>query len=60
VDELEYKTPFSPTLPWITVVLLLISIIGIAWDPSQRPGLYFGVPFMILCYVYYYLRFKKW
>lgn len=60
VDELEYKTPFSPTLPWITVVLLVISIIGIAWDPSQRPGLYFGVPFMILCYVYYYLRFKKW
>lgn len=60
VDELEYKTPFSPTLPWITVVLLVISIIGIGWDPSQRAGLYFGVPFMIGCYVYHYIRFKKW
>ncbi|MEG3243769.1 amino acid permease [Streptococcus suis] len=60
VDELEYKTPFSPTLPWITVVLLVISIIGIGWDPSQRAGLYFGVPFMIGCYIYHYIRFKKW
>lgn len=59
-DELEYKTPFSPTLPWITVVLLVISIIGIGWDPSQRAGLYFGVPFMIGCYIYHYIRFKKW
>ncbi|HEL1604533.1 TPA: amino acid permease [Streptococcus suis] len=60
VDELEYKTPFSPTLPWITVILLVISIIGIGWDPSQRAGLYFGVPFMIGCYAYHYIRFKKW
>lgn len=60
VDELEYKTPFSPTLPWITVVLLVISVIGIGWDPSQRAGLYFGVPFMIGCYAYHYIRFKKW
>lgn len=59
-DELEYKTPFSPTLPWITVILLVISIIGIGWDPSQRAGLYFGVPFMIGCYIYHYIRFKKW
>lgn len=59
-EELEYKTPFSPTLPWITVILLVISIIGIGWDPSQRAGLYFGVPFMIGCYIYHYIRFKKW
>lgn len=60
VDELAYKTPFSPILPRVTVILLLISIIGIAWDPSQRAGLYFGVPFMIFCYIYHYSRFKKW
>lgn len=59
-DELEYKTPFSPILPWITVILLVISIIGIGWDPSQRAGLYFGVLFMIGCYIYHYIRFKKW
>ncbi|WP_162012877.1 amino acid permease [Streptococcus sp. S784/96/1] len=59
-DELEYKTPFSPVLPWMTVILLVISIIGIGWDPSQRAGLYFGVPFMVVCYIYHYIRFKKW
>ncbi|MFC3927775.1 amino acid permease [Streptococcus caprae] len=60
LDELDYKTPFSPVLPWITTILLAISIIDIAWDPSQRPGLYFGIPFMMICYVYHYWRFKKW
>ncbi len=60
VDELSYKTPFTPVLPWITIILLLISVIGIAWDASQRAGLYFGIPFIALCYIYHYLRYKKW
>ena len=59
-DELDYKTPFNPILPYITIVLLAISVLGIAWDSSQRAGLYFGIPFMIFCYLYHYLRFKKW
>ena len=58
-EELSYKTPLTPVLPYITIVLLLISIIGIAWDASQRAGLYFGVPFIALCYLYYYWRYKK-
>ena len=58
-DELDYKTPFNPILPYITIILLAISVLGIAWDSSQRAGLYFGIPFMIFCYLYHYLRFKK-
>lgn len=60
LEDLSYKTPFTPVLPYITIVLLLISIVGIAWDSSQRAGLYFGVPFIILCYIYHKLRCKKW
>lgn len=60
LSELTYKAPYSPLLPWITIVLLLVSVVGIAWDPSQRAGLYFGVPFMILCYGYHRWKFKKW
>lgn len=60
LDELTYQTPFTPVLPYITIVLLLISIVGIAWDSSQRAGLYFGIPFVIFCYVYHYIRYKKW
>lgn len=57
--ELVYKVPFSPILPYITIILLVISIIGIAWDKTQRAGLYFGLPFIFICYLYYYLRYKK-
>ena len=35
-DELDYKTPFNPILPYITIILLAISVLGIAWDSSQR------------------------
>ena len=58
-DELSYKTPFNPILPYITIILLAISIIGIAWDASQRAGLYFGIPFILLSYAYYYIVHKK-
>ena len=57
--ELSFKTPFNPVLPYLTIVLLLLSIIGIAWDSSQRAGLYFGIPFIVLSYAYYYIIHKK-
>ncbi|WP_061415667.1 amino acid permease [Streptococcus oralis] len=59
-NELAYKTPFNPYLPYVTILLLIVSIIGIALDESQRPGLYFGLPFMAVTYLYYYLVHKKW
>ncbi len=58
-EELAFKTPFSPFLPYITIVLLVLSVIGIAWDKSQRAGLYFGLPFVGICYLYYYLRHRR-
>ncbi|KXT86258.1 Arginine permease RocE [Streptococcus oralis] len=59
-NELAYKTPFTPYLPYVSILLLIVSIIGIALDESQRPGLYFGLPFMAVTYLYYYLVHKKW
>lgn len=59
-DELHYKTPFTPVLPWITVGLLTVSILGGIFDPAMRVGIIFGVPFTVICYLYHYLRFKKW
>ena len=58
-EELTYKTPFNPVLPYVTISLLLLSMIGIAWDASQGAGLFFGVPFVICSYLYYYLRYKR-
>lgn len=59
VEELKFRVPFSPILPYITIALLVVSIIGIAYDAQQRPGLYFGLPFAVFCYVYYYFRHGK-
>nr|WP_216656447.1 amino acid permease [Campylobacter sp. RM6914] len=59
VEDLKFRVPFSPVLPYITIALLAVSIIGIAYDAEQRPGLYFGLPFVAFCYIYYYLRYKK-
>ncbi len=58
-SDLDYKTPFNPVLPYITIILLVISIVGIAWDKDQRAGLYFGLPFVAVCYLYHYWRYKK-
>ncbi|EHJ51587.1 amino acid permease [Streptococcus macacae] len=60
VEELSYKTPFTPILPYVTIILLLVSIVGIAWDPEQRVGLFFGIPFAAICYFYYYWRHKTY
>ena len=55
-SELTFKTPFNPVLPWITIALLIISVIGMAFDKEQQAGLIFGLPFTILCYSFYSIR----
>lgn len=57
--ELDFKTPFNPVLPYITIILLVLSVIGMAWDQEQRPGLTFGLPFTLICYLYYHFASKK-
>lgn len=58
--ELKYRTPGCPWVPYLTILLLVVSIVGIAWDSSQRAGLYFGVPFVGLCYLWHFVKFRKW
>jgi S-methylmethionine transporter len=36
--------------------LCLVSVIGLAFDPNQVAALYFGIPFVVLCYLDSYLR----
>lgn len=56
VSALPYRTPWYPALPIIAFVLLLISVIAIAFDPNQVAALYFGVPFVGVCYLYFWWR----
>ncbi|NQD86717.1 amino acid permease [Paenarthrobacter sp. CM16] len=57
VSDLAYKAPFFPVLPILAFTLCLVSLIGIAFDPTQIAALYFGVPFVAACYLFFHFRY---
>ncbi|MCI0156509.1 amino acid permease [Leifsonia shinshuensis] len=59
LSTLPYRTPLFPALPIIAFLLLLISIVAIAFDPNQIAALYFGVPFTGLCYLFFWWRYGR-
>lgn len=59
VASLPYRTPLYPAVPIVAFVLLGISIVAIAFDPNQVAALYFGIPFVVACYLYFWLRFGR-
>ena len=56
VGALAYKAPLFPVVPILAFSLCVISLVGIALDPNQVAALYFGIPFVAACYVYFYVR----
>ncbi|MEY8731972.1 amino acid permease [Peribacillus frigoritolerans] len=56
IKNLKFRTPLYPFVPIAACVLCLASCIGLAFDASQRIALYCGVPFIILCYIFYYMK----
>ncbi|MFF4615098.1 amino acid permease [Nonomuraea jabiensis] len=56
VRTLAYRTPFYPVVPVLAFGLCAVSLVGVALDPAQVAALYFGVPFVAICYMYYHLR----
>lgn len=58
-STLAYRTPFYPAVPILAFVLLTASIVAIAFDPDQAPALYFGIPFVLLCYGYFWVRYGR-
>jgi S-methylmethionine transporter len=59
VASLAYRTPFYPVVPILAFVLLATSIVAIAFDPNQVAALYFGIPFVALCYGYFWFRYGR-
>ncbi|HCB0627821.1 TPA: amino acid permease [Klebsiella variicola subsp. variicola] len=58
VDDLKYKVKAFPVVPIVSIVLCVCACIGIAFDPSQRIALYFGVPFVACCYCVFWVKNK--
>ncbi|UQS84426.1 amino acid permease [Apilactobacillus apisilvae] len=59
IDELTYKTPMYPIIPWLVIIICTLSLIGIAWDPNQRIAIIIGLPFAIICYLTYKLFYER-
>ena len=54
VDELTYRTPGYPIVPWAAFITSLLSCVLIVFDPSRRSALLWMVPFIAACYAVYY------
>ncbi len=59
IGTLAYRTPLFPVIPIVAFALLLISIVAIAFDPNQVAALYFGVPFVAACYLFFWWRYGR-
>lgn len=58
LDELEYKTPWYPVVPYFAFFASLLSCILIWFDPTQRVALYYTIPFVAICYISHSLWLK--
>ncbi|MDY0941409.1 MULTISPECIES: amino acid permease [Priestia] len=58
VSKLVYKAPLYPIVPILAFVLCFAACVGLAFDESQRIALYCGIPFVLFCYLFYYLKNK--
>ncbi|WP_079595789.1 amino acid permease [Arthrobacter sp. P2b] len=56
VSALAYKAPLFPLVPILAFSLCVVSLIGIALDPTQAAALYFGIPFVAACYIWFHFR----
>ena len=59
LEELKYKVPFYPYVPLFCIAFCLLILVFLAFDPTQRIGLYYGVGFFIACIVFYKVRLEK-
>ena len=57
--SLSYKAPLYPLIPVLAFSLCLVSLIGIAFDPNQVAALYFGIPFVAGCYVFFHFKYGR-
>ncbi|MGP7816644.1 amino acid permease [Niallia sp. 01092] len=56
IKDLKFKTPLYPIVPIVTFILCLLSCVMVVFDPSQRVALFYTIPFVAFCYIFYYAK----
>lgn len=62
LEDLPYKTPFTPYIQIIGILGCVISMIGVYFDESQRIAIWGTIIYIIMCLIVYHLtknRFGK-
>ncbi len=59
LEDLKYKVPFYPYVPLFCIAFCLLILVFLAFDPTQRIGLYYGVGFLVACMLFYKFRLGK-
>lgn len=59
LNELGYRAPGFPVLPWAAIVMCVGALALVALDETQRSTLYCMVPFVALCYGAYRLLERR-
>ena len=58
-DELGYRAPGFPVLPWVAIVMCVGALVLVVLDETQRSTLYCMIPFVALCYGAYHLLERR-
>jgi AAT family amino acid transporter len=56
---LQYPMPYWPALPIFGLVLLAVAIIAIATSPLTYISVYGGIGWLVLLWLYYNIKIKK-
>lgn len=59
LEDLKYKVPFYPYVPLFCIAFCLLILVFLAFDPTQRIGLYYGIGFLVACMLFYKFRLEK-
>ncbi|MFX3624445.1 MAG: amino acid permease [Ectobacillus sp.] len=58
VRTLKFKTPLYPVVPLLALACNTFVMVSLAFIPDQRMALYYGIPFLIACALYYHFVAK--
>ncbi|RDU66096.1 amino acid permease [Helicobacter didelphidarum] len=59
LDDLAYKTPFTPYIQIIGIFGCVISMIGVYFDESQRIAIWGTIIYIVICYIIYFATKNK-
>ncbi|VDG99050.1 Lysine-specific permease [Lysinibacillus sphaericus] len=59
LEDLQYRVKFYPLVPLTCISFCVIILIFLAFDPTQRIGLVYGIGFFAACMIFYKVKLEK-